>query len=149
MSKPTLLIPGNLVSSDYSPSQEELDKWVPLDYIMNWFDQRISETGSKLAEDISDRILILKSSTGSGKSTLIPPELFHLFQNKTNKIIACTQPRVLTAIEIPKNTIPPFHTREKLPSNREALIYGKNIGTQTGVFNKKINVTILQGGESK
>ena len=143
MSKPTLLIPGNLVSSDYSPSQEELDKWVPLDYIMNWFDQRISETGSKLAEDISDRILILKSSTGSGKSTLIPPELFHLFQNKTNKIIACTQPRVLTAIEIPKNTIPPFHTREKLPSNREALIYGKNIGTQTGVFNKKINKGVV------
>lgn len=145
MPLPTLLLKGNLVADEHSPSQAILDDNLPLEYIMKYFDDRIPQKygeGSKIkSSSPADRILILKSSTGSGKSTLIPPKLFHMFFNRTKKNIACTQPRTLTAIEIPRNTIPPFNTKEQLTKtgfpNYEPLIYGKNIGTQTGVFTKK------------
>src|ERR1700678_1273482 len=146
MPLPTLLLPGNLIADDYSPKQNELDKNIPLDYIMKFFDDRIpqhyGDNNAKIkSTNFNDRILILKSSTGSGKSTLIPPKLYHLFFERTRKNIACTQPRTLTAIEIPRNTIPPFNTKEMLIKagypNYEPLIYGKNMGTQTGVFTKK------------
>lgn len=145
MSLPTLFLKGNLEATDWSPKQSELDELVPLDYIMQWFEDRIpgsyGENAKIESSSPADRILILQSSTGSGKSTAIPPELFHRFFERTRKNIACTQPRTLTAIDIPKNTIPPFHTKEMLSNNgfpnREALIYGKNIGTQTGVFTKR------------
>jgi len=91
--------------------------------------------------------MILKSSTGSGKSTVIPPEFYHRFFNDTKRRnIACTQPRVLTSIEIPK-TILPFHSREFLNSigknSRTPLEMGENIGFQNSVIAKKPNRGII------
>lgn len=145
MPLPTLLIKKNLVASKFSPPQDELDKYIPIDYIMQWFNDKIppsyGEQPHKKAESPADKILILRSSTGSGKSTAFISELYYRFQERTNKHIACTQPRVLTAIDISKNTIPPVNTKEELikrgKANREALIFGKNIGVQTGFFSKK------------
>lgn len=142
---PTLLLPGNLEETKWSEKKEELDKYVPLSYIMQFFEDRIparyGENPKIKSNNSADKILLLESSTGSGKSTLIPPEFYHRFFERTRKNIACTQPRTLTAIEIPRNTIPPFQTKEALVKagfpNREPLIYGKNIGTQTGVFTKR------------
>lgn len=51
---------------------------------------------------MSDRVVILLSRTGSGKSTSIPATLYLRFFNKYRKRIVITQPRVLTTIEIPK-----------------------------------------------
>lgn len=145
MSLPTLLLKGNLEATKYSPPQEILDGFVPLDYTMQWFNDRIpprSGENPKIRPNSSaDHILIFQASTGSGKSTAFTSELYHLFQERTRKNIVVTQPRVLTAIEIPKNAIPSFNTKEALIKaghpNREPLIYGKNIGTQTGPFSKR------------
>lgn len=145
MSKPTLLIKGNLQASKHSEPQEVLDQYLPIDYITNWFEPRIpAKFGDEpriQAKSPADRILIIESSTGSGKSTTIPPRLYHLFQDRTRRSIFCSQPRVLTAIDIPKNTIPQFNTKEALTKagfpNFEPLIFGQNIGTQTGAFTKK------------
>lgn len=136
MSGPTLFQKGKLEAHSHSPKQAELDQHVPLDYIMDWFAKRLKSSKSP-----ADRIMVLRSSTGSGKSTVIPPEFFHRFFEETRRRnIACTQPRVLTSIEIPK-TILPFHSPEWLrktnKSGRTPLIMGENIGFQNSVISKK------------
>src|SRR5271154_3809205 len=93
---PTLRIKGKLVSPTGDPTfKHELDEWIPYEYIINWFKTRLSLTGMK------NRVLILKSETASGKSTMLPPEIFKTFVMGKDFVpgIICTQPRVLTAIE--------------------------------------------------
>lgn len=146
MPKPTLFLPGYLKENkDIGLSQEEADKIIPIDYIMNWFDQRVPResggTPSLTPKSSLDKILIVKSSTGSGKSTTIPPYFYQLFFKRIRKNIAITQPKILTAIEISKNTIPPFNTKEQLSKEGhptwEPIVFGYNIGVQTGIFQKK------------
>lgn len=144
-SKPTLLVKGNLKETAESPKQAVLDEILPIDYIMNWFGERIpmDNYGSPKipASSPLDKIMILQSSTGSGKSTIIPPYFYQLFFNRTKKNIAITQPRILTAIEISKNEIPPFNTREELNKQNhpswQPIQFGFNIGVQTSIFQKR------------
>jgi HrpA-like RNA helicase len=142
MSERTLLKAGNLeVVKDasgklYSPNEDTLKTWKPLDYIMTWIDKR-----RNAANTPADRILILQASTGSGKSTIIPPELYHRFWSRDDpRNICCTQPRVITSIDIP-NTILEYHTKEALQKqghpNRMPLKLGDNIGFQTGIISKR------------
>ena len=133
---PTILKKGKLVAHKYSENQQELDTYVPINYIMKWFGSRLNKEGG-----IEDRIMILESSTGSGKSTVLPPEFFHLYFNKTDeKTIAVTQPKVLTATQIPYQ-VTPFQSAEFLKSigqsSRTPIIIGENIGYQTGNFKLK------------
>jgi HrpA-like RNA helicase len=128
MAVQTLFVKGKLVEVPGGDPQDVLDQYRPLDYITQWVEERIGMAGT-----VENRVLVLHSSTGSGKSTILPPELYHKFfaiMGKRN--ICCTQPRVLTATEIPK-TILPFHTGG---SGRVALKMGDNIGFQTGVIAK-------------
>lgn len=92
--KPTLLVAGNLrPPTPVSAAEEaELKKWVPMDYIIEWFKSRIGKTG------VENRVLILKSETASGKSTVLPPQIYNSFVRGGKKDMICTQPRVLTAI---------------------------------------------------
>lgn len=116
MPLPTLFIAGSL--NHKNPAvREELANTVPLDYIKGWIDQRLARTG------ISNRVLILKSETASGKSTALPPELFKDFINgKIRKGIVCTQPRVLTTI---------MNVGEILKNYGNMLKLGDNIGWKT------------------
>ena len=133
----TLFVKGNLIEHKWSEQKSELDKHRPLDYIMEWFKVKLSKKPSSPI----DRILILQSETGSGKSTVIPPEFYHrFFKRAGERNICCTQPRVLTTIELP-NTIIPYHTgkymRKMGLKNRTPLKIGDNIGYQTMSFIKK------------
>lgn len=118
MPLPTLLIKGRLVPpTDTADNQKELDEWVPIDYIIEWFRSRANKTG------LSERVLILKSETASGKSTAFPPELYkRLVRGKSSAGIICTQPRVATAIE---NVI------EMLKHNAHVMRLGESIGWST------------------
>lgn len=90
---PTLGIKGHLRAPDGDPQlQARLDGYRPIDYILDWFRERMSRTG------IENRVLILKAETASGKSTMFPPELYRAFVKGAGPGIICTQPRVLTAI---------------------------------------------------
>ena len=148
---PTLFIKGKLKAHEYSPSQSTLDKYTPIDYIMDFFKGKIGKGGP-----ITDKILICESSTGSGKSTVIPPEFYHRYYSMDNRNIACTQPRVMNAISLPKNDIIPFNTKEYFNKNnirgKTPLVMGDNIGYQTGSFVQKpasgivyMQIGVLQG----
>ncbi len=118
---PTLLIKGNLFPPNGDMSlKKELDEWVPVEYIMNWFKERLSKTG------VENRVLVLKSETASGKSTAIPPELYKNFiRGSDSKAgIICTQPRVLTSIENVNEML-------KIPSYAKILKLGDTIGWST------------------
>ena len=128
----TLLRKGSLVAR-MGEDQEELDNIVPLTYIMNWIGKKLD---NKVASSMSDRVIILLSKTGSGKSSSIAPTLYLNFFNKYRKQIVITQPRVLTTIEIPKDIS--NIANYKVP-NKEGLsieLY-RNLGYQTQEFVQK------------
>lgn len=133
MSGPTLLRPGGLIASEWSASQAELDKYVPVKYIMDWFKRKIKQTSSP-----SDRILILRSATGSGKSTTFPAELYYTFYEDIRRGIACLQPTVANTIQVPVDSVIPFYKKENLKTygytGKEPMELGVNIGYQTGTF---------------
>jgi HrpA-like RNA helicase len=128
MPLPTLLRPGSIVSHINKPNKESI---IAIDYIMEYIGDRCAIKGKKPKippNELGDKVIILRSGTGSGKSTTIAPELYLRFHDKVGRNIAITQPRVLTAIDIPRDIvgIPTFST----------LKLEKNIGFQTGDFSR-------------
>ena len=89
---------------------------------------RIGGVPSVKPTSVNDRIMILKSGTGSGKSTTLSPELYRRFQVGTGKNIAVTQPRVLTAMSIPVDVIEHY----------DEMVMGETIGYQTGDFTNNL-----------
>jgi HrpA-like RNA helicase len=130
MPLPTLLQPGFLKGSPgYTKLEnEKLQSVVPIDFIIKFLSDRISgKSGVKpkiKPTKLGDRILILKSSTGSGKSTVLPQYIYTNFKNNLQKNIFITQPRVLNCIDIPSGII----------QNTDELVLGKNLGYNTQKF---------------
>jgi HrpA-like RNA helicase len=106
-------------------SKEDLDRVKPISYIISWFKERVGQP----AKTISDRIIVANSTTGSGKSTVMPAEIYLAFKGQIKNVII-TQPRVVTAIDIPLTItqVPVYKTKFKL---------GVNIGYQTGDYSSK------------
>jgi hypothetical protein len=106
MAVPTLLVPGSL------KVPEGAGAIAPVDYIVNWLKTRMSEFGGHGAE-LKDRVLIVKSETGSGKSTVLPVYVFRILRSeKTHRglrysgpNVLCTQPRILTAIDLARRQV--------------------------------------------
>lgn len=131
---PTLLEKGNILYP--TGHNDEL----PIDFIMNFFKLRVRGLGgvTKKSISMSDKIMILLASTGAGKSTTIPPELYIRFQDTVhckNKIVGCTQPTRLNAVEIPQDVV-------KIPLYSE-LKLGETIGYQTGSISHKVSKGVL------
>jgi HrpA-like RNA helicase len=101
-----------------------------IDYIMNFIGDRIPIIPGGVAKisarSIGDKVIVLKSDTGSGKSTVMPPFLYEKFQERTRKNIAVTQPRILTAIDI----------AEGLPEYYSFLKMDDNLGYSTGDYKR-------------
>ncbi len=133
----TLLKPGCLIAR-MGESQTELDQKVPIDYIMDWIGERISQSRQNKSRSItiSDRVIVLLSKTGSGKSTAIAPNIYLRFFDKYRKRILITQPRVLTAMEIPKD-IAMIPTYKKPNKQGLSIELYKNLGYQTQEFVRK------------
>ena len=129
----TLLKKGALIAR-MGENQSDLDKIIPIDYIMDWFKNKLMSTSTNLS--MSDRIVILLSKTGSGKSTAIAPNLYLRFDHIYKKRIIITQPRVLTAVEIPKD-ISQIEIYKKPNKNKKYIKLYENLGYQTQEFVKK------------
>lgn len=126
---PTLLRSGFIIPPDgSSDKQKEIIKnSISIDYILRIVADMVPhDTGTikVTPQSFGDRCIVLKSDTGSGKSTVLPVALYNSFFEYTRKNIIVTQPRILTAVDIPA-TIVPFNPILKL---------GLNIGYNTGTF---------------
>jgi HrpA-like RNA helicase len=136
---PTLLKKGYISLKPWM-SEGEKDRAtnnISINYIMEWFKNRVPSTrgGTPIipASSINDRIMILRSGTGSGKSTIVAPTLYKEFYKSTRKNICITQLRILTATSIPADIV-------RLD---ESLKMGVNIGYQTGSYSYKPRSGIL------
>ena len=133
---PTLLRKGFIIPPKGSSESEKkiIANTISVDYVLQFIGKRVMKRGSVAVKPIQygDRVVLLKSDTGSGKSTVLPAKLYTEFTGKDQGNIIVTQPRILTAVDIP-STIVPYN---------DALKIGKNIGYNTGVF----KMPPLEGG---
>lgn len=134
MGLPTLL-KENVIVPHMGETKEEISNITGIDFLMKWFETRINNMNKY--NTISDRIVILKSATGSGKSTVFPTEFYFRFNRTFKKNILVTQPRILTAISIPKTIADePSNKKENRSDNNGIELY-KNIGYQTKEYIRK------------
>jgi HrpA-like RNA helicase len=132
MPLPTLLQKGFLKTQKWmnKTEQNKVENSIPIEYIINFLSDRIPQSKNgkpKITpKKIGDKILVLKSSTGSGKSTVFPSYLYKHFIERVNKNIAVTQPRILTCIDIPTTMVQ--YSKE--------LEMDKNIGYRTSKFSR-------------
>lgn len=145
MPLPSLMREGSIIPHPSASKTliNKLKKTRAIDYIVDWVKDRLVEYGAKPAKSICDRVLIVRARTGSGKSTAMPVELYRLFNPNVGETlgalkkgtmgtyeggnILCTQPRVLTAQDIPTELSNP-----KENPWASDMILGKTIGYSTG-----------------
>ncbi len=128
---PTLLRPGFIVTKGLSKKDKErIDNTIAIEHIREFFSDRVPRARNQQPKirpkKYGDKIVVIKADTGSGKSTVIPPDLYLSFFSRTRKNIIITQPRILTAIDIP-NIIVQFVPELELD---------KNIGYNTGLHKR-------------
>lgn len=132
MGLPTLLKKGYLVPPKGSSKAEikKIENTITIDYILNFIGERLAlnKKIKKTPKSFGDKVIVLKSDTGSGKSTVLPPKLYETFFELNRKNIAVTQPRVLTAVDIPTSLV-------EIPAY-SFLELDKNLGYSTGTFKR-------------
>ena len=118
----TLQRRGELRAPNGDPDlQRELDKYIPYEYIIRWFQTHEGRTG------IENRFLAIQSGTASGKTITIPAKIYDsLVRSRyvSGGGIICTQPRVLTTIDSAKRI-------SKIPEYSSFLKLGETVGWST------------------
>lgn len=133
MPLPTLLRVGFVVPRNELPQREKdiILNTRTVDHITNFISDRVPMSRGITAKiqprSFGDKVIILKSDTGSGKTTVLPPFLYEVFQTRINKNIAITQPKVLTAVD----------KCMELPHDYKFLKLDDNLGYITGEFKRK------------
>ena len=133
MPPPTLLIKGSLSGEIGEKNQHK----VPIDYIIDRIKSKMYEYNRIKPTSVDDRIFIIRSETGSGKSTALPAYIFRLLRGQRTGIntqlhtagVICTQPKILTAQALA--------WEQANDSNYPDLKIGITVGYQTGAFNDK------------
>ena len=101
MPPPTLFVKGSL-SGDIGEKNKHK---IPIDYIIDRIKSKMYEYNRIKPTSVDDRIFIIRSETGSGKSTVLPAYVFRLLRGQytgaktqlSTAGVICTQPKVLTA----------------------------------------------------
>ena len=124
---PSLLSKGAVKKTNFIDKEDskQLPNLRAIDYITNFIERRLDTKNSSAKykpKQMGHRVILLKSGTGSGKSTTIAPFLYNTFHKYVNRQIVITQPRVLTAIDVAQDMTQHF----------KELSLGQNIGYQTG-----------------
>lgn len=121
MELPTLLQVNSTIIKNVSKLEKNrISNITGIEYLLNFISDRMPSIMDGYVKiqpkTIGDKVVIIKSGTGSGKSTIIPPMLYERFQNRTNKNIVITQPRIITTKEITER-IPKYYNFMKLDNN--------------------------------
>jgi HrpA-like RNA helicase len=134
MGKPTLLVPGKLAGAAGRSHPDA----VPIEYITRLLQKEMPEFGGRPPKSYTNRVFVVKSETGSGKSTVLPAYIFRLLRSEktaprvklTGPGVVCTQPRILTAQTIARD-------QAADNDNYPDLVMGVTVGYQTGPVNEK------------
>jgi HrpA-like RNA helicase len=123
---PSLYSTGSIVPPKGTTRKERtrIENMRAIDYVLDFIGKRTPKGHlhpAVRAQRPGDRVICLKSGTGSGKSTVLPAELYGRFFDQTDGSILVTQPRVINAIDIVKQVTKHYD-----------LQFGRNIGYQTG-----------------
>lgn len=122
---PTLLVADSLRVGTAPPVSE-----TPIAYITAWLRRRMPEFGGR-GGALADRVLVVQAETGSGKSTVLPVEVFRLLRGSGTAAalryhgpsVICTQPRILTAARLAADV--------SGGRNRD-MVLGETVGYLTG-----------------
>jgi len=125
---PTLLETGKIIKQKWMSSamKRKIDSLSGIDFLLEfisdrmWLDKNIAPK-IKLRH-IGDKVIIIKSGTGSGKSTILPSFLYRQFYKYNHKTILIAQATKAATVDIPYQII---------KYNSDFHI-GDNIGFQTG-----------------
>lgn len=115
---PTLLKTNVVTRGDPKDSLPTLKQYRGVDYIIKYIQDHAANPKSP-----GDKVFSIQSGTGSGKSTVIPPELYRKLDAKR---IIVTEPKRINAINIPQEIIQ-FNSEFEL---------GLNIGYSTGIIKR-------------
>lgn len=134
MSLPTLLKTNSIIPKKWMTNEQKnkLATIKAIDWIIEYLTDRSwdKKTPPKVKiKGPGSRVGVFRSGTGTGKSTIFPPAIYHMFfeDRGIKKNIICTQPTIATATDIPFQII----------NFNPDLIIGKNIGYQTGSLVRK------------
>lgn len=126
---PTLLDPNKLVVPEALAGRKS-----GIAVLTEWVKKRMPEFGGR-GGALADRIIVVKAMTASGKSTIMPVHLFRILRSETDAkrpyrgpSVACTQPRVLTAVKLARDVGGGW-----FPD----LAQGVTVGYQTGPLTEK------------
>ena len=130
---PTLLEKNKIVAESWMKreTRKKIEDMKSIDFLIEYISDRIStgyDQEPKIKpKSIGSHVLVLRSGTGSGKSTVIPSALYNTFFEKIRKNIIITQTTIATTIDIPFQIV----------RYNENLVLGNNIGYQTGTISRK------------
>jgi len=130
---PSIFSMGSVVPPDKSTKKQKhmLANTRAIDFVLEFIEKRMPRAPGEYpairAKRPGDKVICLKSGTGSGKSTVLPVELYKKFAPRGGGEILVTQPRVLNAIDIVKQIV----------KHNEEMRFGANIGYQTGPLTRK------------
>lgn len=126
LKKHTIIVPPGATLAE----SKELGRYSTIDYIIRFVGDRIPAAtyrpAKRAPQSAGDKFLVIKAGTGSGKSTVIPTELFRNFKSRIHRRVVVTQPRILNTMDIPR----------QITDYNKDLILGKNIGFTTGPYKK-------------
>ena len=133
MPPPTLLVKGSLSGEIGEKNKHK----IPIDYIIDRIKSKMYEYNHIKPMNVNDRIFIIRSETGSGKSTVLPAYVFRLLRGHLTSAktllstagVICTQPKVLTAQALAWD--------QAHDTNYPDLKLGTTVGYQSGPFNDK------------
>jgi HrpA-like RNA helicase len=131
---PTLLKPGAVLPQKWMSSLQRasLNKIKSIEFLIDYLVDRAWDKDTPPKIKISgpgSRVLVLRSGTGTGKSTVIPANIYTKFfeERGLKKNIIVTQPTIVTTSDIPYQIV----------QNYKNLSIGENIGFQTGTLVRK------------
>lgn len=131
---PTLLVPGKLIYPDDAIiskfMNQPANEVVPIQFILTWIKRKMFEYSGMEPKYLVDRILILVSKTGSGKSTALPTMTLRILSNAIRKggSILVTEPRISNAVSIGRE-------QKEVPWNKDIK---DMIGIKTGPLRENV-----------